>query len=275
MRSPEGLARRLATAGVLLAGFLGALFLLGASAFAVLIAAAVGLAGHEWGRLAGLEHRSAAAYGLVLGTLVAASALVVPVATGTWREVLLAAAALFWLVFAPLWLRRGLGASLRPTLVAAGALVLVVAGIAAVSLSRLELLLAMGLAWIADTAAYFAGNALGRHKLAPRLSPGKTWEGVAGAAVATLIYAIICAWPGGPLNAAVHGLQWVAFLAGAALLCAMSILGDLFESALKRQAGAKDSGALLPGHGGILDRIDSTMPILPIAALLLPGLPRA
>lgn len=274
MRSPEGLGRRLVTAGVLLAAFLAALFLLGRSAFAVLVAAVVGLAGHEWGRLAGLAGRSAAVYAIALGALVAVVALALP-STPAWRTTPLAVAALFWLTVAPAWLRRGLGASPKPALLTAGAIALVVSGLAAVSLSEVELLLVLGLAWIADTAAYFAGNAFGRHKLAPRLSPGKTWEGVAGAAVATLIYAIICAWPGGPLNAAVHGLQWVAYLVGAGLLCAASILGDLFESALKRRAGAKDSGALLPGHGGILDRIDSTMPILPIAALLLPGLPRA
>jgi len=117
--------------------------------------------------------------------------------------------------------------------------------------------------------AYFAGNAFGRRRLAPSISPGKTWEGVAGAVGACLIYAIICALPGAPLGPYVQGATWAVYLAGAALLCGLSIVGDLFESALKRRAGAKDSGALLPGHGGVLDRIDSVMPILPIAAMLL------
>ena len=259
---------------MLLAGFLVALFLLPPYAFALLVAAVVALAGHEWGRLAGLGTRISGGYGVVLGALVAASAWLLP-AGGAWRDLLLGAGALFWLLLAPAWLRGDMGGSRRPALVAAGGVVLPVAGLAALSLPPVELLLVLGLAWIADTAAYFAGNAYGRRKLAPLLSPGKTWEGVAGAAVATSIYAIICAWPGGPLNAAVHGLQWAAYLAGAALLCAVSILGDLFESALKRRAGAKDSGGLLPGHGGILDRIDSAMPTLPIAAILLQGLPRA
>lgn len=274
MRSPEGLARRLATAGALLAGFLAALFLLPSRGFALLVAAVIALAAHEWGRLAGLGTRPSAAYGVVLGVLIAAAAWL-PAADGAWRDLLLGAGALFWLVLAPVWLYRGMGTAGRHARAAAGVVVLLVAGLAAMSLPPVELLLVLGLAWIADTAAYFAGNAYGRHKLAPRLSPGKTWEGVAGAVIATAIYAIICAWPGGPLNAAVHGLQWAAYLAGAALLCTVSILGDLFESALKRRAGAKDSGALLPGHGGILDRIDSAMPTLPIAALLLQGLPRA
>lgn len=273
MRSPEGLARRLATAGALLAGFLVALFLLPPGGFALLVAAVIALAGLEWGRLAGLGVRTAAGYGAVLGVLIAAVAWLPPAGSG-WRDLLLGAGALFWLLLAPLWLHRGMSGAGGAARAAAGAVVLVVAGVAALSLPRVDLLLVLGLAWIADTAAYFAGNAYGRRKLAPRLSPGKTWEGVAGAIVATGIYAIICAWPGGPLNAAVHGLQWAAYLAGAALLCAASILGDLFESALKRRAGAKDSGALLPGHGGLLDRIDSAMPTLPIAAILLQGLPR-
>jgi phosphatidate cytidylyltransferase len=274
VRSPEGLARRLATAGALLAGFLAALFLLPPRGFALLVAAVVALAGLEWGRLSGLGTRAAAAYGGILGVLVAAAAWL-PVAEGAWRDLLLGAGAVFWLLLAPAWLYRGMGRAGGPACAAAGVVVLLVAALAALSLPSVELLLVLGLAWVADTAAYFAGNAYGRRKLAPRLSPGKTWEGVAGAAVATGIYAIICAWPGGPLNAAVHGLQWAAYLAGAALLCAVGILGDLFESALKRRAGAKDSGALLPGHGGILDRIDSAMPTLPIAAILLQGLPRA
>lgn len=274
MRSPEGLARRLATAGALLAGFLAALFLLPPRGFALLVAAVIALAGLEWGRLAGLGTRAAAAFGGILGAIVAAAAWL-PAAEVAWRGLLLGAGALFWLLVAPVWLFRGMDGASRAVRAAAGVVVLLVAGLAALSLRPVELLLVLGLAWIADTAAYFAGNAFGRRKLAPRLSPGKTWEGVAGATVATGIYAIICAWPGGPLNAAVHGLQWAAYLAGAALLCAASILGDLFESALKRRAGAKDSGALLPGHGGILDRIDSAMPTLPIAALLLQGMPRA
>jgi phosphatidate cytidylyltransferase len=143
------------------------------------------------------------------------------------------------------------------------------AGFAALSLPPGHLLLVLGLAWIADTAAYFAGNAFGRRQIAPSISPGKTWEGVAGAVGACLIYAIICALPGAPLGQYVHGATWATYLAGAALLCGVSIVGDLFESALKRRAGAKDSGALLPGHGGVLDRIDSVMPTLPIAAMLL------
>ena len=178
-------------------------------------------------------------------------------------------AALFWLLVVPYWLKRGLSQPSAALLALTGVVVLVPAGLAALTLPAERLLLALGMVWIADTAAYLAGSAFGRRKLAPSISPGKTWEGAAGAAAATLIYAIICALPGAPLGAAVQGAGWVAYLAVVMLLCAVSIAGDLFESAVKRQAGAKDSGALLPGHGGVLDRIDSITSTLPIAALSL------
>ena len=152
-------------------------------------------------------------------------------------------------------------------LLLAGLAVLIPTGLAAVALPADRLLLALGLVWIADTAAYLAGRAFGKRKLAPSISPGKTWEGVAGAAAASLIYAIICALPGAPLGAYVQGAGWMVYLAVVIMLCAVGIVGDLFESAIKRQAGAKDSGALLPGHGGVLDRIDSIASTLPIAAL--------
>jgi len=118
-------------------------------------------------------------------------------------------------------------------------------------------------------AAHEAG-AFGRRKLAPSISPSKTWEGAAGGLLGTLSYAIICAAFVPQWGASFTGAQWAAYLAGTALLCAASIVGDLFESAAKRQAGVKDSGEALPGHGGILDRIDSATSTLPLAAALLP-----
>jgi phosphatidate cytidylyltransferase len=266
--SPEGLLRRVLTAAVLLAVFLGALLLLDRRLFALLVALVLVLAGLEWGRLAGLGARAALAYGIAIGLLGSAIAWV-PESGSAWRDALLGAGAVFWLLLVPAWLRRGIGQSGRTVLALAGFLALTLGGFAALSLPPSHLLLVLGLAWIADTAAYFAGNAFGRRPLAPSISPGKTWEGVAGAVGACLIYAIICALPGAPLGPYVQGPAWAAYLAGAALLCGASIVGDLFESGLKRRAGAKDSGALLPGHGGVLDRVDSVMPTLPIAAMLL------
>jgi phosphatidate cytidylyltransferase len=268
VQSPEGLLRRVLTAVVLLAVFLGALLLLDRRLFALLVAAVLVLAGREWGRLAGLSVRAALAFGVAVGMLGGAAAWV-PDPGPAWRDALLGAGAAFWLLLVPVWLRHGIGQSGRAALAGAGLLALPLAGFAALSLSPSHLLIVLGLAWIADTAAYFAGNAYGRRRLAPSISPSKTWEGVAGAGGACLIYAIICALPGAPLGPYVRGTTWASYLAGAALLCGVSIVGDLFESALKRRAGAKDSGALLPGHGGVLDRIDSVMPTLPIAAMLL------
>ena len=167
----------------------------------------------------------------------------------------------------PLWLARGVAAQHRAGLVAAGVIVLVPAGYGLAALEPRMVLAVLVLVWLADTAAYFTGRKWGRRKLAPSISPGKTWEGAWGGLAAAMAYAIIC----GTFLLGTSG--WPAYLAVAALLAAVSIVGDLFESAAKRQAGVKDSGTLLPGHGGIMDRIDSATAVLPVAALLL-ALPR-
>jgi phosphatidate cytidylyltransferase len=120
----------------------------------------------------------------------------------------------------------------------------------------------MGAIWLSDTAAYFSGRTWGKNKLAPSISPGKTWEGVAGALVAVLVYALI--WSYG--EDAIPATLLIPLLL---LLAALGIVGDLFESLMKRHAGLKDSGTILPGHGGILDRIDALTSTLPIAALAL------
>jgi phosphatidate cytidylyltransferase len=173
------------------------------------------------------------------------------------------AAALFWLVLAPAWMWRGIGPQAARPLAGAGFAVLVPAGLAMLVLPAADLLLVLVLVWIADTAAYFVGRAWGRRKLAPSISPGKSWEGAAGGVSCAAAYAII----GGYFIEAVARPSFVAL---AVLLAMLSIIGDLFESAAKRQAGVKDSGMLLPGHGGILDRVDSATASLPVAALLWP-----
>jgi phosphatidate cytidylyltransferase len=170
------------------------------------------------------------------------------------------------------WLARGLLPGPRALLLLAGVVVLVPAGWAMGNLAPRHLLWLVGLTVIADSAAYFSGRALGRRKLAPSISPGKTWEGVAGAVVACIFYAIILTMSDPGLGARVTGEIWVPFIAAAILLCALSVLGDLCESALKRRAGMKDSGSLLPGHGGVLDRVDSATAVLPVGALLLRGI---
>ncbi|MBO9331101.1 phosphatidate cytidylyltransferase [Achromobacter sp. HZ01] len=127
----------------------------------------------------------------------------------------------------------------------------------------------LALVWVADIAAYFAGRAFGRRKLAPRVSPGKTIEGaIAGVLGAVVWIGLSSLWAGTFGHALVE--RWTLWLALpiAALLGVLSIVGDLFESLLKRRAGRKDSSSLLPGHGGVYDRIDAILPVAPFALLL-------
>jgi phosphatidate cytidylyltransferase len=133
------------------------------------------------------------------------------------------------------------------------------------------LLSVLVIVWLADTAAYFAGRAFGKRKLAPHISPGKTWAGVGGAVVAVIGVAVIARLVAPDAGLLSNRLLATLGVVGAALLGAivlLSIVGDLFESLLKRQAGVKDSSHLLPGHGGFYDRVDALLPTLPLAALL-------
>ena len=130
------------------------------------------------------------------------------------------------------------------------------------SISPYWLLLMMVLIWGADTGAYFAGRAFGKRKLAPQVSPGKSWEGVAGAMGVTVVVALV----GGALLD-VSGVALFGLVILSLITVAFSIVGDLMESLMKRRVGVKDSGTLLPGHGGVLDRIDSLTAAAPIFAL--------
>ncbi|HSN33835.1 MAG TPA: phosphatidate cytidylyltransferase [Ideonella sp.] len=246
------------TAAVLIAAFVAVLFLLPPAVLAVFAALLVAAAGHEWGRLC----RLAGARAWIYGVLIAVAFAALYVAGEPALRAAFLVAAIFWLAAAPVWLWRGVQAPQRIALLIGGFLVLVPAGLALASLQPSAVLAVLVLVWVADTAAYFVGRSLGRHKLAPSISPGKTWEGAVGGVLGALAYAIIC-------TGFVERIAWLPLVAGAAALAALSIVGDLFESAAKRQAGVKDSGALLPGHGGILDRIDSATAVLPLAALLL------
>jgi phosphatidate cytidylyltransferase len=123
------------------------------------------------------------------------------------------------------------------------------------------LLCLLGTIWIADSAAYFAGKNFGKHKLAPTISPGKTWEGVLGALIAVTIF--------GAILYLVFNVNTLAMFPALWMITGLGVIGDLFESMIKRQANIKDSGDLLPGHGGILDRIDGVIPSLPIAILMI------
>jgi len=240
---------------VLIAALLAALFFLPRIALALLVAVLLLFAALEWARLCRLASGSA----WLFATTVSLVFLALDYA-GLQKE-MFALAALFWIAVAPLWMWRGVRPGETTWIGAAGFAVLVPAGLAMLALKPLEVLLVLVLVWIADSAAYFVGRAWGRRKLAPSISPGKSWEGAVGGVIAAAGYAIICSYW---MN------QVMSFLAAAIVLALVSIVGDLFESAAKRQAGVKDSGTLLPGHGGILDRIDSATAVLPLAALLWP-----
>jgi phosphatidate cytidylyltransferase len=266
------LLQRALTAVVLLAAFLAALFWLPRPAFAVLGAVFVGLAALEWGRLCALPTAASRAYA---AAMVCAFGVLFALAwRGVWTEqgwlaVLFGAATLFWVVVAPLWMIRGVSHGAPRLLAAAGSAALLPAGLALVVLPPPMVLAVLALVWIADSAAYFTGRALGRHKLAPQISPGKTWEGALGGLIGAQLYVIICAFTVPMLDPRPEGGGfWMPYLGAGAVLCVVSIIGDLFESAVKRQASVKDSGTLLPGHGGVLDRVDSALAALPVAALM-------
>lgn len=137
--------------------------------------------------------------------------------------------------------------------------------------SALYLFSVMAIVWIADIGAYFSGKAFGKRKLAPSISPGKSWEGAIGGWLAVLVIAAastLLPMLGDTFAVKLQaGWGWPGFFAAMTLLVAASIVGDLFESQLKRRAGMKDSSNLLPGHGGVLDRIDALIPALPLAVL--------
>ena len=138
--------------------------------------------------------------------------------------------------------------------------------------SPMYLFSVMAIVWIADIAAYFSGKAFGKRKLAPSISPGKSWEGAIGGWICVLILAGATSFVPALQNTFTAQLLarkgWLIFVVIMTLITAASVIGDLFESSLKRRVGMKDSSNLLPGHGGVLDRIDALIPVLPLAALV-------
>ena len=293
------LKQRIITAAVLLALVLGALAAPSPWPLLALWAVSLVAAGWEWARLNGLPGPQALGLGLALalGALLALWMGLEPQlpaeARGRFGALL---RALIWLAL-PLWLAltalllcSGAALWLRwpAALRVAGGL----AGLALVWLtlpllygqggSPMLLLSAMSLVWVADIAAYFTGRALGgrfiARKLAPSVSPNKSWEGALGGAAGTLLLAAVwvaadAAWGGQSLFTrllSAGDALWL--LLCVLLLTAASVLGDLVESQVKRAAGVKDSSGLLPGHGGVLDRVDALLPTLPLALALLGAL---
>lgn len=173
------------------------------------------------------------------------------------------AAAIFWLLIVPFLLALTPRINNRFFMAILGLITIIPFGLTLIALREINPLLLVVFAmtvWIADSAAYFVGKRFGKHKLAPTISPGKTWEGVLGAFVAITIYATL-------LSYLTHQSYWFVLVFWGVMV--LSIMGDLFESLIKRQAGVKDSSNLLPGHGGVLDRIDGLTSSLPLVMFLL------
>lgn len=272
------LGQRIVTALILLAIIVPAIFFAPPWVWGVVSLILLCAGALEWGRL-----MHAPRQGLMLAAALALTGALYLVWRGPLAQVpapafaaiICAGSLAFWLSVALVSLARvhrtGPG-------MAIGALVLGAAWLSLYELrieSPLMLVSAMALVWLADIGAYFFGRALGRHKLAPRVSPGKTWEGAVGGAAVVLMVAAVVAlwWP----SLATHVFSshlishfgWVAAACSLLLLTGLSIVGDLYESLLKRVAGVKDSGRTLPGHGGVLDRVDALLPTMPACLLLL------
>jgi len=269
------LRSRVITAIILLVLLLAALFLLPALGWSLLVIAMVMQGTSEWARLSGLSGTAAKSYwGVTLLLMLGLLWMDMNLEPGAMNYPHLTAylfSALLWLIVVPAWLMSGVKVKHQGLMMLVGWIVLVPTGLAMIDLrawapSPWMLLFVMGVVWVADSAAYFAGRKYGKTKLAPSISPGKTWEGVAGAILGVSIY-VVLVWT---FSTEFSRLQVLpALMLTAWWWVVLAVLGDLFESAIKRQAGVKDSGALLPGHGGLLDRIDALTSTLPLAMLAL------
>lgn len=273
------LKQRIVTALLLLAVLLPALFYANTTPFTALSLALVVAGAWEWARLNGSGPRASLVWGLLLGLAMGAFWWAGGL-SHSWRTAWIGVGAV-WVILAISMLARGVAgwsawsSSFRLGL---GLCLIGFAWLALVQARQLGLsflLSVLLLVWMADVAAYFGGKALGRRKLAPSISPAKSWEGAISGVVGVFLLAACWAWvdaQGWGDQGSLYTRLWqfgpVVALVGLLFLCAMSVVGDLLESLVKRSAGVKDSSQLLPGHGGVLDRVDALLPVLPLAMML-------
>jgi phosphatidate cytidylyltransferase len=262
------LKQRIITAAILLPIALIGFFLLEGLAFALFIGVVVVLGGWEWARLAGFAGQFVRIGYALLIVLLLVALYRLPVLT-PW---LLSLSVVWWLVATALVLsypgsQRYWGGRVGSLLI--GLLILLPAWQALVVLKQWPLgnwliVAVMVLVWAADIGAYFSGKALGRRKLAPQVSPGKSWEGLIGGLITSLLITV-----GVGLYQSWSPRALVLAFLGAGLVVVISVVGDLTESMFKRSSGIKDSSQLLPGHGGVMDRIDSLTAAVPVFTVLL------
>lgn len=261
---------RVITALIMLLVVGSLMFFANSQVWLVAVSAMVAWAAAEWANLAKFSKSEKVAFVFTLPVLLGAGFAFKSHLPAVMSMVIMATVA-FWILIVPLWLYFGWHVKSKVILAFVGALVLLATGwcfliVRFDSSFALMLLGLLAVVWIADTAAFFTGRAFGHRKLAPSISPGKTIEGAAGAWVGVTLYLALVTvgmhWL--PIDLGIGKLLLLGFL-----LTYQSIVGDLFESWLKRCAGVKDSGNALPGHGGILDRIDAILSTLPLQVLLL------
>lgn len=257
------LKHRIMTALILIPIFLALLFLLPPIPFCLLTVLVMLLGAWEWSYFMGIKNKASFIYPVVMIILMI-GALMLPLIYLLYFSVIWWIIALILVVRYPKEKPWGKSVGMRAVM---GICVLIPCWLAINYIrnsahGKFILLFLFILIWGADTGAYFAGRAWGKHKLAPSVSPGKTWEGLIGALVVTAIIALC-----GIYTQQVPYFIWPVAIALSMVTVLFSILGDLFESMLKRNAGLKDSGNILPGHGGILDRIDSLTAAAPIFAV--------
>ncbi|KJH83047.1 MULTISPECIES: phosphatidate cytidylyltransferase [Pseudomonadaceae] len=262
------LKQRIMTAAVLLPIALIGFFLLEGLAFALFIGVVVVLGGWEWARLAGFAGQLARiGYAAVVALL-----LILLYRMSVAAAWLLPLSVLWWLAATALVLgypgsQRYWGGRVGSLVI--GLLILLPAWQALVQLKQWPqgnwlIVAVMVLVWAADIGAYFSGKALGRRKLAPQVSPGKSWEGLVGGLITSLLITLAVG-----LYRGWSPRELVLALLGAAVVVVISVVGDLTESMFKRSSGIKDSSQLLPGHGGVMDRIDSLTAAVPVFTVLL------
>jgi phosphatidate cytidylyltransferase len=259
------LKTRVVTGLSLAALVLGILFAAPPVAGALFIGAATLIGFTEWAQFAGWQ-RAAGRLAYAGAGLVAGAYAWLASAEIAWRQGLMALAAVFW-VLCFLWLVLAPGRVGRVAALLAGFWVLIPAAVGIGRLllgagripGTLLLLFMIVIVAAADIGAYFTGRAFGRHRLAPRVSPNKTWEGLAGGLV---LAAVVGAGGAALLHLATPGAVTLSLVVALA-----SVVGDLTESMMKRAVGLKDSGRLLPGHGGVLDRLDSITAAVPFYLL--------